>query len=166
MFELKRLSPQAIPMALERADRYRLLNEPAEAESICHDILAVEPDNQKALITLILAITDQFGHEGIRVDDARGSDLLPRLQDEYTRYYYAGVMAERRAHSGLTHRMRGTVAYELLREAMGWYEKAETLRPAGNDEAILRWNTCARMLNRNSSLRPSEPGDSSDPYLE
>ena len=43
MFELKRLSADAIPAALEKALRYRLLNDPAEAESICHDVLRIVP---------------------------------------------------------------------------------------------------------------------------
>jgi hypothetical protein len=46
---------------------------------------------------------------------------------------------------------------------MEWYEEAERLSVAGNDEAILRWNTCARTLNQNEHLRPAssetyEPG--------
>ena len=55
MFELKRLSEEAIPAALEKATRYRLLNEPAEAESICHDVLQIDPENQQALVVLLLA---------------------------------------------------------------------------------------------------------------
>ena len=43
MFELKPLSQKPLPAALAKAERYRLLNEPSEAESICQDILAVEP---------------------------------------------------------------------------------------------------------------------------
>jgi len=42
MYELKRLTKEAVPRALEKAERYRLLNEPTEAESICQDILRVE----------------------------------------------------------------------------------------------------------------------------
>jgi hypothetical protein len=38
------------------------------------------------------------------------------------------------------------LAYEFLREAMDHYQNAEAIRPAGNDDAILRWNTCARMI--------------------
>ena len=60
MFELKPLHPDAVQAALARAERYRLLNEPSEAESICLDILAVEPDNQPARIMLLLSLTDQF----------------------------------------------------------------------------------------------------------
>ena len=66
MFELKPLSEKAVPRALERAERYRLLNEPAEAESICQDVLRIEPENQQALISLLPALTDQF--EGMARD--------------------------------------------------------------------------------------------------
>jgi hypothetical protein len=165
-FELKKLSADAIPMALDRADRYRLLNEPAEAESICLDVLEVDPKNQKALVTLILAITDQYDRAEFRVNDGFAGDLLPRLDDEYARAYYAGVIAERRAKATLGNRMPGTAAYQLLREAMHWYEKAEALRPAGNDEALLRWNTCARLIDKNASIRPEEPEERVEPYLE
>lgn len=48
VFELKPLSKKAIPRAIEKADRYRLLNEPSDAESICLDVLAVDPENQRA----------------------------------------------------------------------------------------------------------------------
>ena len=81
---------------------------------------------------------------------------MPRLRDEYKRTYYAGIICERRAKAQLrsgTPRS-GEMAYHWLREAMSWYEKAESQRPAGNDEAILRWNTCGRLLARNPHLRP------------
>ena len=55
MSELKSLHKDAIPAALEKAERYRLLNEPGEAESICLDILHVDPENQQAIVTLLLA---------------------------------------------------------------------------------------------------------------
>src|SRR5712692_8759876 len=90
MFELKPLSRDAIPKALERADRYRLLNEAAEAESICLDILSTEPDNQRALVTLILALSDQFGQKRFSVGDYRCEEFVARLRDEYERAYYAG----------------------------------------------------------------------------
>ena len=59
-FELKSLSPEAVARAMAKAERYRLLNEPAEAESICLDALAIEPDNHEALVNLLLALTEQF----------------------------------------------------------------------------------------------------------
>ena len=37
---------------------------------------------------------------------------------------------------------------------MDWYEKAEALRPAGNDDPLLRWNACARHLARHPELKP------------
>src|SRR5712671_5107299 len=150
MFELKRLSEDAIPAALEKALRYRLLNEPGEAESICHDVLQIDPENQEALVTLLLALTDRFG-KSYAVEATPAQELLPRLRDPYERAYYAGIICERRAKA-LLHRGShgsGHAAYDCLREAMTWYEKAETIRAAGNDDTLLRWNACARIIMRN-----------------
>jgi len=165
MFELKPLSKEAIPKALEKADRYRLLNEPAEAESICLDILTADPDNQTALVTLILALTDQFDRVDFNIGHAQFNELLPRLRDEYQRAYYAGVISERRAKASLHRQMHASAAYEWFREAMVWYEKAEAIRPPGNDDAVLRWNTCARIFMHNTHLQPREE-ETAEPYLE
>jgi hypothetical protein len=154
-FQPKPITQDGIPAALQKAERYRVINDPTSAESICLDVLAVSPENQQALITLLLAITDQFG-EALTEDVRRAQQVLPRLHDEYKRSYYAGIICERRAKARLrsgTPRS-GEMAYQWLREAMGWYEKAESRRPADNDEAILRWNTCGRLLARNPHLRP------------
>ena len=150
MFELKRLSPDAIPAALERALRYRLLNEPAEAESICHDVLEIDPENQEALVMLLLAITDRLG-KGYGVGVTEAQEVLARLRDEYERAYYTGIICERRAKVQLRQGYPGAGhdAYEFLREAMTWFEKAEALRPPKNDDALLHWNTCARIIMRN-----------------
>ncbi|MBV8968302.1 MAG: hypothetical protein JO331_04480 [Verrucomicrobia bacterium] len=150
MFELKRLSKEAIPAALERALRYRLLNEPAEAESICHDVLEIDPENQEALVTLLLAITDRFGN-GYGVGVTEAQEVLGHLGEEYDRAYYAGIISERRAKAQLRHGYPGAGhdAYEFLREAMTWFEKAEALRPPKNDDALLHWNTCARIIMQN-----------------
>ena len=96
MPELKPLSVEAIPSALEKAERYRLLNEPAEAESICLDVLAAEPENQQALTTLLLALTDRFS-KGYGVSDTQAKEILARIKGEYERAYYSGILAERRA---------------------------------------------------------------------
>src|SRR2546428_1025439 len=96
MAELKSLCKDASPAALEKAERYRLLNEPGEAESICLDILAVDPENQRAIITLLLALTDRF-EKGYGVSDTQAKELLARLKSEYERVYYSGIVAERRA---------------------------------------------------------------------
>jgi len=151
VFELKPLSRDGIPAALDKAMRYRLLNEPAEAESICLDVLQIDPENQHALVLLLLALTDRFGR-GYAVGVTRAQEILPRLRDEYDRAYYAGIISERGAKAQLNQHTPGsqTNAYELLREAMNLYEKAESLRPPGNDDALLRWNACARIIMRNN----------------
>lgn len=155
MFELKKLSKDAIPAALEKAERYRLLNEPGEAESICLDVLAIDPENQKALVTLLLAVTDRMA-KGYGISDTQAQEILARLTSEYERAYYKGLLSERRAKTKLSQGARGAVwAHDLFREAMDWYEKAEKLRPPGHDDAILRWNTCARIIEKNK-LVPRE----------
>lgn len=154
MFELKRLSKGAIPAALEKANRYRLLNEPGAAESIYLDILAIEPDNQEALINIVLAMSDRFGKD-YAIGDARITEYLTKISGDYERTYYSGIMYERRGKAVLA--KGGVGAYELLRQAMECFETAETKRPAGNDDAILRWNGCARIITRNN-LQPREMG--------
>jgi hypothetical protein len=150
MFDLKPLSPEAISTALEKAMRYRLLNEPGEAESICLDVLALQPDNQKALVTLLLATTDRFGR-GYAVSRTKVQEIIARLSDPYERLYYAGIASERNGKSQLQQGTPGSgfAAYELLREAMDSYEQAEKIRPMGNDDALLRWNACARLIMGN-----------------
>jgi len=161
-FELKPISKASVPAALQKAERYRVINDPSSAESICLDVLTVEPENQQALVMLLLAITDQFAEaptEGVR----RAREVLPRLDNQYKREYYAGIICERCAKAQLRHgALRpAEMAYHWFREAMDWYEKAEARRPVGNDESILRWNTCARILARNRHLRPTteEPAE-------
>jgi hypothetical protein len=150
MFELKPLSHEAVPAALEKANRYRLLNEPGAAESIYLDILAVEPDNQEALRNIVLAMSDRFGKD-YAVGDNHINEFVARISDEYERAYYTGIVYERRAKAELE--KSGFQAFELFSQAMEWFEKAEKIRPAGNDDAILRWNGCARIINQNN-LKP------------
>ncbi|MFI5237592.1 MAG: hypothetical protein ACHQLA_06635 [Ignavibacteriales bacterium] len=149
MQELKPLSKEGINSALEKAERYRLLNEPRLAESICLDVLEVEPENHNAIITLILSITDQFG-TGSHINEKKVQELLPLLKDEYERTYYAGLINERRGKAVLEKEIPGGsfIAYDWIISAMELYEKAEKIRPAGNDDAILRWNTCVRLIKR------------------
>jgi tetratricopeptide (TPR) repeat protein len=166
MFELKPLSKEAIPKALEKAERYRLLNEPVEAESICRDVLRIDPENQQALITLLLALTDQVEH-GIADVVGQAREALSRLRGEYERAYYAGIICERRAKAQMLQGGPGSgyAAHAAFREAMDWYEKADSLRPPGNDDARLRWNTCVRILGRHPELRPV-PEERWEPPLE
>lgn len=145
---LKPITKEGVPSALEKAERYRLLNDPDAARSICLDVLAADPGNREAAVTLLLAITDQFGGEpaaGMR----RAREVLPRLESEYERLYYGGLIFERAAHAKLRQGTAGSgvVAHEWLTEAMRLYEQAESIRPAGNDDAILRWNTCQRVID-------------------
>jgi hypothetical protein len=164
MFDLKPLNPDAIPKALQKAERYRLLNEPEEAESICLDILAVDATNQDARIMLLLALTDQFHTDDAADCFARAQELVPELPGEYEQLYYAGIICERRGSAQLDRSgpgARGT-AYEWFKHAMDWYERAEAVRPPHNDDALLRWNTCARMIQKH---RLSPAAETYEPTL-
>jgi hypothetical protein len=164
---LKPLSKDAIDAALERAGHYRLLNEPSQAESICLDILEIDPGNQPVLVMLLLAITDQFDREPGELA-RRAREVLTRLTDPYQRAYYAGIIAERLAHAQLTSGAMHAeaMAATTLRSAMESFEEAERLRQPGNDDAILRWNTvsapwtrCAGSRWRRSSTSPASGND-------
>ena len=159
MSDLKSLSKEAIPAALEKAERYRLLNEPGEAESICLDILKTDPENQQAIVILLLALTDRF-EKGYGVSDTQWKELLGRVKGEYERVYYTGIVAERRAKTKLRQNTPDCrfQAYDLFREAMSWFEKAEAIRPPGQDDALLRWNTCARIIARNNLVAREPEG--------
>jgi hypothetical protein len=147
-FQLKRISADGIPHALERAERYRLLNDPVQAESICHDVLAADADNQDALRCLILSLTDQLGAAGAAHAAREARACVARLEDEYERAYYNGLVHERETRAFL-HRKNvvRSAAYDGFRHAMEWYERAEALRP-GQVDAVLRWNSCVRAIER------------------
>lgn len=166
MLDLKPISKDGIPNALEKAMRYRLLNEPWHAESICRDILQADPGNQEAIMTLILAITDQFEGE-YRTSLPHAMDLISDLKDPYQAEYCRGIIFERQASAALK---RATprahyIAYEYLHKAMQHYENAEQHKPPHVEDAILRWNACARMINRyNLKSAPEEKGV--QPFLD
>ena len=165
MFALKKLSASAIPAALEKAEQYRLLNQPWAAESICLDILAADPGHQKAVRVLLLARTDQFGAESSRLM-ANAREALSQLTSEYERAYYAGIICERRAKAEIERHASGSVhaAYDWIREAMAHYETAERLQPSGNENAILRWNSCARLLKESPHIVPA-PVEAFEPVI-
>jgi len=167
MFQLKPLSKDAIPGALEKAVRYRLLNEPLEAESICRDVLDIEPENQQALATLVLALTDQF-RERLTSAFPEAQQAAAGLTSEYEKAYYAGIICERRAKAHLRQPVPDAVrlACDWFSQALHHYERAEPLRPTGNDEAILRWNACARILMKYAETYPQEPAPGSTLDLE
>jgi hypothetical protein len=153
---LKRISQAAIPEALAKAERYRLLNEPVQAESICLDVLEVDPGHQEALVMLILAMTDQFGEEGAPgAHDVR--KYVAQLTDAYQRGYYGGLVAERQARAYLKRGKARSPAYEAFRDALDLYEEAESHRPQGDESVILRWNACVRtLLKEGLGPRPDE----------
>lgn len=151
-FQLKPISVDAIPAAIEKVHRYRALNEPAEAESICLDILLAEPANQQALVLLLLSRSDQID-EGM--SPQRALELLPKLESLYEREYYAGLICERVAKAQIRRGRTGSsyTAYNYVRRAMEHFERAEATRPHGNDDALLRWNTCVRLLANHHDLQ-------------
>lgn len=155
MFELKPLSPDAVPRALAKAERYRLLNEPGEAQSICLDVLAADPENQEAVRTMVLALTDQFVNDPASVHEALAT--IAHLHDKYDRAYYTGIVHERRAKADLAqHKQRsGSRVYEWLLQAMRCFEEADAMRPANNEDARLRWNACARLIDSNREIGPT-----------
>jgi hypothetical protein len=157
MPELKKISLAAVPRALQKAERYRLLNQSWATESICLDILEVEPTNQPVIVMLVLALTDQFGAEP-RGLARRARSLLDRITDPYQRAYYHGIIDERLGHAqlatGALH--ADALAHEAITNAMSHFEEAERLRTSANDDAILRWNTCARTL---ANLREPKPDE-------
>ena len=87
MYALKPISHDSLDGALAKAERYRFLNEPSEAESICRDILEVAPANREARISLILALTDEFAHDNRAFATAVAETAA--LESAYDRAYYA-----------------------------------------------------------------------------
>lgn len=148
MFTLKTLHKDAIAHAITKAERYRLLGDASAAESICRDVLNIESDNQQVIVLLLLTITDQFGKGAANNGVSQARELLPALKGEYQRTYYAGIICERWAKAQLRKNSPGgkAIAYEWLREAMDHFAQAEGKHPAGNDDALLRWNSCVRTI--------------------
>ena len=142
---LKAISRAGIAEAISKAEVYRYLNEPGEAESICRDILAVEPDNQAALRLLGLAITDQF-NGGTSDRYAEAENVFRSLTNEYERIYHSGILHERKAKAQLKAGRLPHTVLPIFEEAMRYFEDAERIRPSNNDDAILRWNRCVRLL--------------------
>jgi tetratricopeptide (TPR) repeat protein len=144
-YKVKRISTAGIAEAISKAELYRSLNEPEEAESICRDILTIEPQHQLALRLLGLALTDQFAGDGS--DCYRETEeIFRQLKDPYERLYYTGILHERRAKAQLNAGQLPRSLVALFDRALHHFAEAEKIRPAGNDDAILRWNRCVRLL--------------------
>lgn len=155
-FELKKITVEGLEAAVARAEHYRLLNQPKLAQSICFDVMEVDPDNQRALVVLVLAMTDEFEGGGSSVNGAKS--YASQLADEYQRHYYNGIISEREGRALMSRGPGSAFAYVAFQEAMGAYEKAEAIRPPGNDDSILRWNACARTI-MSANLRPPPPDE-------
>jgi hypothetical protein len=153
VFNLKPLSKEAVGHALARAEHYRLLNQPGVAESICLDILGADAGNQKAKIILLLSLTDQFGQKQSKPKMAE--DIANSLSDPYSKLYYLGIIHERQGNTSLNSSIPGSGfdAYEWYLEAMDYYEQADEINPSGNEDVVLRWNTCARVIMENHLKR-------------
>jgi tetratricopeptide (TPR) repeat protein len=155
--QLKAISKAGIAEALAKAELYRYLNEPEEAESICRDILAADPEQQFARRMLGLAITDQF--TGAASDRyAEVQSVFQALRDPYERTYYTGILYERRAKAQLHSGYSPHILLPLIEDAMRCFSEAEKIRPAGNDDSILRWNRCVRLLASHPEFHSEHPG--------
>ena len=160
--DLKPLNPNAIASAMEKANHYRLLNDPENAESICRDILEHDPDHEQAIIGMILSLSDQFSKSLSLQDEAR--EFTARLKDEYLNSYYTGIVCERGGRARLARTTPGSKhhAYDLFREAMEHYERAESLSSDDNDDAVLRFNSCVRTIAKRKLV--ARPADNYVPY--
>jgi hypothetical protein len=154
-FELKPIPVEAIPEALHKAELYRWLNEPEQAESICRDILRARADDQQALVLLVLAMTDQFASADPAPSPGTARQFAGRLLDLYQRAYYTGLICERHARALMTRGLTAAFAYDGLREAMELYEQAIALSSPDRGEAVLRWNSCVRTIRR-YNLKPRQ----------
>jgi hypothetical protein len=165
MYTTKPIARDSVPGALAKAERYRLLNEPGEAESICEDILHIQPDNEQARITLLLALTDQIADHPEMF--AAAMSAVPHFDNAYDRAYYSGIAWERRAKARHKENKHGSKRYvhEWLVKALRCFEDAERLRPAGNDDAVLRWNACVRFLQRHDLMNVQSDDDVRDPIV-
>ena len=153
--KLKTISKSGIGEAIAKAELYRYLNEPEEAESICRDILAADPKHALGLRTLGLAITDQFtGGPGDRY--AEVEKIFGSLADSYERLYYTGLLCERRVKAQLRGGRAPHTLLPLLEKALQCFAEAEQVRPPGNDDAILRWNRCVRLLQSEPDFESEE----------
>jgi tetratricopeptide (TPR) repeat protein len=159
--KLKTISKDGIAEAISKIELYRYLNEPEEAESICHDILLADPENQIAQRLLGLTITDQFeGQASDRYVEAER--LFQNLADAYERLYFSGLLQERRAKAQLRAGRPAKMLINSFREAMRYFEEAEKIRPPHNDDAVLRWNRCVRLLEKIGEVE----GESLETFLQ
>jgi len=155
--------PKALPCeaeaALELAERCLAEREPEEAESLCLDVLAIAPGNDRAALLLVrsrLALLDHARPEDVE----RARQALTGLSNEYDRLFYGGVLCTRRAKHQLRQRgaHSGASAYDSLRRAMEHFEAAARLAPE-SPEPVARWNACVRLIARHPACQPHPDRD-------
>jgi tetratricopeptide (TPR) repeat protein len=149
-YRLKRLGERNLAAALSKAEQYRALNEPEEAESICRDVLAESPDDQHALRTLGLALTDRFAHEWSGIFDEAVA-VFRKLTNTYERVYFIGVAWERCGKAQLLKGQSNNAAHSLER-AMEHFSEAERIGPKDAPDPVLRWNRCVRLIDAHPEL--------------
>ena len=153
--KLKTISKSGIAEAIAKAELYRYLGEPEETESICRDILAADPKHMLGLRTLGLAITDQFTG-GASDRYAEAEKIFQSLTDPYERLYYTGLLCERRVKAQLRAGRAPHTLLPLLEKALQCFGEAEKISHPGNDDAILRWNRCVRLLQSQPDFETEE----------
>ena len=143
---LRDIHKDAIVSALAKAKQYRSLLEPESAASICLDILKIDPEHQEATIIYILSLTDQL-HQAENQSQIKSiQTAINKLDSEYERLYYTGIINERRARFLLHQPMSRSFAYGYFEEAIEAFDKAEKLSKDDNSDAILRHNSCVRTI--------------------
>lgn len=165
-YDLKKIRLEAAPAAVAKAEKYRDLNQPAEAESICRDVLIASPADPAALRTLGLALTDQFEGQG-KGRHAEAMAVFAKLPDAYERAFYSGLACERQGRAQLKAGRPLRSCLPLFEKALALYQQAEAIRPAGNDDALLRWNSVVRTLRAHPEFaeedRPADHGGDDAP---
>lgn len=156
---LHAINVNSVELALDKARQYRSLLEPEMAESICLDILNINQDNQQALVIYILALSDQLHHPDKQSQIKVIQSVIEKLDSEYQRHYYTGLLNERQARFLLSQPMSRSFAYDYFIEAFKHYELAKPLGPENNDEAILRSNSCIRTIQKEKLQARQDNGD-------
>ena len=154
---LKSLSPAAVDGALRLAADSRKGGQAQTCESVCHDVLQAEPRNQEALRLLLLSHADRFDADSSQ-HEMGARDAQSRLTSAYDRAFYDGYIMHRLAQAAIASGSPSAarIVYDLLTGAMASYEDAERMRPDGNDDAVLLWNACHRLLQSTPHSGPRE----------
>ena len=141
-YRVKRISTAGIAEAIAKAELYRSLSEPEEAESICRDILTIEPQHQLAL--RLLGLPDRSVHRSWVRSYREAEEIFQQLND---RMNGTTTLGSRTSDARKRSSKPGNCLLTVQALRTGSY-LSQRLRnsPAENDDAILRWNRCVRLL--------------------